>query len=355
MGSPAGAQGLEVVEAAFREWAAQNNIARGVVAVSRERKLMLASAHGSAEPGAPVLLASLSKAVTGACIGTLVDAGKLAFDTPLGTVLAPFFQKNGEPADPRLKQATISQLLAHRAGFDRSGGDPATGSNLANYLLNTSVRDYAMTPLLTRMMRQKLAEPPGGAYYYTNASYLILGQVIETVSGQSYEAYCRGAVLRPLGINDARLDPFWGGVLSSYGGWQMTGPQYLRFIQAYDNDSKVLGPKSLAYLADGEGKWMNDRREIYYALGMQVRATTGGRNVWHSGAWTFRFSNPVNRDLRENHGTYAVSLARGVAWFASFNPRPADGQVVELDRAMSRALNAVKTWPETDLNPRFGL
>ncbi len=352
---PAGAQGLETVEAAFQEWLTQHKISRGVLVVSRGRKLVLARAHGGAEPGAPVLLASLSKAVTGACVGTLVDAGKLAFDTTAGTALAPFFQRHGEPADPRIKDATIAHLLAHRAGFDRSGGDPTTGAALGEHLRTASVRDYAMTPLLVRTLRQKLAEPPGRAYYYTNATYLMLGAIIETVSGRPYEEYCREAVLQPLGINEARLDPQWGCVLSSFGGWRMTGPQYLRFLEAFAGNSKVLGPQSLAFMASGDDKWTSDRRETYYALGTNVRPASGGRNIWHAGSWSFNFNNAVNRDLRESTGTFAVSQARGVSWFAYYTPKPGDGAVNELDRAVSRALSAVKEWPDTDLNPRYGL
>ena len=48
------------------------------------------------ESAAPVLLASLSKAITGACVATLVRDGKLAFDTPLSKALAKFFKANGD-------------------------------------------------------------------------------------------------------------------------------------------------------------------------------------------------------------------------------------------------------------------
>lgn len=348
------AQGLEIVEAAFQSWVSENKVNQASLAVARNRRLVLVRGS-NVEPGGSVLLASLSKAITGACIGTLVDAGKLSFDTTVGTALKPFFAKNGEPADPRIKEVTITNLLAHRAGFQRSGGDPTTGAVLADYVRMNPVRDPAMTPLLVRTLKQRLTEAPGQSYNYTNSPYLMLGAVVEIASGEPYETYCRDAVLRPMGIEGARLDGLWGGVMSSFGGWRMSGPQYLRFLEVFSRDSKVLGARSKAYLVEGEGKWISDRREVFYALGTYVRITANGRNVWHSGAWTYSASNTVNRNIAENHGTFAVSLANGISWFASYNPRPSEGAVNELDRSINRALAAVKDWPDVDLYPQHGL
>lgn len=348
------AQGLEAVEAAFQAWVSEHKVQQASLAVARNRRLVLVRGS-NIEPGGSILMASLSKAITGACIGTLVDAGKLSFDMPVGTALAPFFAKHGEPADPRIKEATLTHLLAHRAGFARGGGELTTGVALGEYIAMNPVRDPAMTPLLVRTLKQRLSEAPGQAYNYTNATYLMLGVIAEIASGQPYETYCRDAVLRPMGIEGARLDGLWGGVLSSYGGWRMSGPQYLRFLEVFSRDPKVLGPRSKAYLVEGDGKWTSERREVFYALGTNVRITANGRNIWHSGAWSYRFSSPVNRNLVENHGTYAVSLANGVSWFASYNPRPGDGAVGELDRSINRALAGVTAWPDVDLYPQYGL
>ena len=56
--------------------------------------------------------------------------------------------------------------------------------------------------------------------------------LIEIVTGQSYEEACGGAVLAPQGVRRATLDPEWA-VLGSFGGWSLSGPQYLAFLRAF--------------------------------------------------------------------------------------------------------------------------
>ncbi|RWA05371.1 hypothetical protein EKO27_g9731 [Xylaria grammica] len=57
-------------------------------------------------------VASLTKAMTAAAIGMLVDEGKLTFDTPLKSILLEF-----EPRDPALQGANVQDLLSHRIGI----------------------------------------------------------------------------------------------------------------------------------------------------------------------------------------------------------------------------------------------
>ena len=83
---------------------------------------MFAKGSG-ADPQKPTLIASLSKAITGVCIATLVRDGKLSFTTPLRDALAQFFKQYGPPVDQRLYQATIEELLAHRAGLRGNADD----------------------------------------------------------------------------------------------------------------------------------------------------------------------------------------------------------------------------------------
>jgi CubicO group peptidase (beta-lactamase class C family) len=351
--APAGAQSLDAVDAAFKEWMGKHKVRSGVLAVAYQRRLVLSRGYGGTNANGPVLLASLSKAITAVCAATLVDAGKLAFDTRIGDALSGYFKRHGEPSDPRIKGATIGQALAHRSGYARGSdprntGDPATGTTLSDYLATQRASDPSIDKLLMRAFRHPVVNEPGQRYAYTNMSYLIVGAAIEQASERRYEDYCRDAVLSPLGV-DARIHPSWA-VLGAFGGWQLTGPQYLRFLEAFASDSKVLGPKGKAFMADGTDKWSNDKRDVYYALGVSVRPVQGGGyNVWHAGEWRYNFTNSHNGRLVENLGTYAVRLDRGVSWFSQFEPEPPDGAKSELDRVISKVTSEINIWPAEDL------
>lgn len=100
----------------------------GGIAVMHKGRPAHQAVMGAETAGNSVPLASLSEAVTGACIAGLVDRGRLAFDTPMSQALARTLARLGPPADPRMQGVTVGQLLVHREGFDRAeGGDPVTG------------------------------------------------------------------------------------------------------------------------------------------------------------------------------------------------------------------------------------
>ena len=204
-------------------------------------------------------MASLSKAITGACVATLVREGKPGFDWPLSRALAKFFKANGRPADERIERATIGQLLTHRAGFSSAvdGEDESTGAVLKAYLENHSPRDRPTPKYLSMVLEKSLRRDPGEAFAYSNARYLALGAVIEEATGQRYEDYCRQAVLRPVGVN-AALDPTWG-VLWSFGGWRMAGADYLAFFETLDPARAMFG----ATLATGS--WIPTTRPMVRA------------------------------------------------------------------------------------------
>lgn len=339
------AQTVESLDATFKDWMANNGVRSGQLSVSHEQALVLARGYGKYRSDTPVLLASLSKAITGACVATLIDAGEIRFDTKIGDVLADYFRRYPQPADPRVENVTVAQLLTHRSGFGRSSGDPATGDALSEFLVSGRASQPAMRQLLSLALRNELENKPGKIYTYTNISFLILGVMIEEVTGQPYEKYCNQAVLNPLGITGAGLDPEWR-ILSSYGGWKLSGPQYLRFMEAFAPDSNILGRKSLAFLNDGTRKWINDQEDVYYAMGMLVRPVAdGGHNLWHEGAWSYNLNNSANGRLSKNMGTYAVRLDNGVSWFAEYEPKPSDAAVEELDVLMYRSISAIETWP----------
>ncbi len=293
--------------------------------------------------GAPMPVASLSKAVTGVCIAGLIERGRLSFDTPLSQALARTLARVGPPTDRRLLAVTISELLVHRAGF--SGNRDDANAPLGDYLRSHTARRTAFDAQLGWILRRPLATQPGTHYAYSNAGYLILGAVIEEASGRDYESYCRETVLLPRGVQQAELDPSWR-IMSSYGGWRMPLRDYGRFYQAFALGNPAIGPQARAWMMSPDGKQVGDG--VYYGLGTFVRPIRAGGGIfWHWGAWTYNLRGAYDGTLNASYSAFAVRLG-GIDVNMAVHITPAlgeDGGQGELDRSLVAAARAVKNWP----------
>lgn len=346
---PARAETVAEIEAAWRGWMERNGRSTGGLVVLHGGRLAHEATMGREAAGAAVPLASLSKAVTGVCVAGLVDRGRLAFDTPLSQALARTFVRLGAPADPRLQDVTVGQLLVHRAGFDRAeGGDPVTG-RLAAYLRSATATRPSIDEQMKWVLRGRLPLAPGERYAYTNAAYLVLGAVIEEASGEDYESHCRNSVLAPLGVRGAALDPAWR-ILSSYGGWRMSLADYGRFYRAFAPGNaanhQAIGPAARRWMMQPEGKEIGGG--AYYGLGTMVRPAPGGGNFWHWGSWTYALDNAFDGHLNISYATFAVRLGGldvNMAVYMTPSRGNTDATRLELDRALGEAARRVTRWP----------
>ena len=337
--SAATAQSVDRILAEWHDWMARNGASTGGIAVARHGKVLREAATGGLEPGAPVRLASLSKAVTALCVARLVEAGPLSFDTPLGTALAGTFARVGWPADARLREATIGQLLAHRAGL---ASDTTRSADLANHLRRFSAQDTAFSSQVQAAVARPLAGRPGERFEYTNAAYLLLGAVIEEATGRAYESHCRDSLLTPLGIAGASLDPAHR-FMSSYGGWRMPLAGYTRLYQAYAPGDGMIGPGARAWMMNPEGKAAGPG--VHYGLGTFVRLA-GNRpaNFWHWGSWKLGLPDGFDGPISESWMTYAVRIgsadAEAVLYLQPGLERTS--AQADLDGLLSRSLAALR-------------
>ncbi len=96
----------------------------------------------------------------------------------------------------------MRQLLHHTGGWDRdkSGdcmfGDPTVDASNATHTAFPPSRDT----MIRYMLAQRLDFDPGSRFAYSNFGYMLLGRVIEKISGQPYATYVREKVLDPLGL-----------------------------------------------------------------------------------------------------------------------------------------------------------
>lgn len=135
-------------------------------------------------------LASLTKTVaTLPAVLRLAAAGQLDLDRPLQA----YFSNIGSGQDPSLATATPRQLLAHNAGL------PAFSR------VHTVTRDRLIA--LAATLQTPLREPPGGHALYSDVGFMLLGALVERLSGQRLDSFAEQEVFRPLGMTGTHFNP----------------------------------------------------------------------------------------------------------------------------------------------------
>src|SRR3954469_12059500 len=131
-------------------------------------------------------IASNTKAFTATALGILVDEGKIRWDAPVIDYV-PWFQLS----DPYVtREMTVRDLLVHRSGLGLGAGD----------LLWWPSSTYDRKEIARRLRYLPLATSFRSAYAYDNVLYLVAGEVIEAVSGQSWEDFVQSRILAKVGM-----------------------------------------------------------------------------------------------------------------------------------------------------------
>ncbi|HYF16012.1 MAG TPA: serine hydrolase domain-containing protein [Phycisphaerales bacterium] len=132
-------------------------------------------------------LGSMNKMFTAVAVAQLVEAGKLSFDDPLDKHLGPDWI-----APEHAAKITIGHLLSHTAGL---------GSHFTEDFWNSSrTRFRNLDDFKALVAPQAPAFDPGTSWAYSNSGFLLLGAVIEKVSGENYDAYVETHIVKPAGM-----------------------------------------------------------------------------------------------------------------------------------------------------------
>ncbi len=164
-------------------------VARGDTILYRRTRGM-----AEAELGVPMApdqifrIASITKSFTAALIVQMAERGEVALDAPAARYLP------GLPLDPRI---TLRQLLSHTAGIAETDATPQPPFGPGEVPLAQQVARIAARPL-------RFA--PGTEQRYSNSGYMLLGAVIEKVTGQSWDEAMRTRLFAPLGLTDTAYD-----------------------------------------------------------------------------------------------------------------------------------------------------
>jgi CubicO group peptidase (beta-lactamase class C family) len=134
---------------------------------------------------------STGKAFTVAALATLVDQGKLKWDDKVIDHMPDF-----RMWDPWVtREMTVRDLLVHRSGLGLGAGD----------LLFVPNSTLSRKETVRRIRYLKPATSFRSAYAYDNILYMAAGQLIEEVSGETWEQYMRRHVFAPLGMNHSTV------------------------------------------------------------------------------------------------------------------------------------------------------
>ncbi|HJR54530.1 MAG TPA: serine hydrolase domain-containing protein [Gemmatimonadota bacterium] len=162
-----------------------------VLAVVRAGETTKLAAYGQAnvELGVPTSaatlfpLASTGKSISATAILLLVQDGAIGLDQPIAELLV------GLP-DP-WGGVTVRQLLTHTSGLPDVALEPGRPELIAD----------SWAEALPRLAAMPLAFPPGERWAYNQTNYVLLGQVIERVSGMPFEEFIRERILDPAGMD----------------------------------------------------------------------------------------------------------------------------------------------------------
>ena len=234
------------------------------LAITRNDSLLYAKGYGWADkekevkmqPGHIMRMASVSKLITAVGIMVLQDHGKLSIkDTvfgPSGILKDTLFREIIK--DRNYHKITVEHLLRHQGGFYR---DPVFSSRDVKHQMGLD-RTPVKEDFYRLVLGRRLKFMPGSWQSYSNFGYMLLSEIIETVSGKPYEKFIKEEVLMPAGCYDMHI----------------AGNYY---EDKRENEVRY-------YTHEGDGKYI----EEYTDSGNMVERCYGGNNIpllTGAGAW----------------------------------------------------------------------
>ena len=140
----------------------------------------------SVTPTTPFIMGSISKSFTALATMQLVEQGKLVLDTPVNHYL-PWFNVGHSPDSNKI---TIRNLLNQVSGIPTYAGGKSLAGN-GSEALEQRVRELSSV---------QLTAPVGKTFQYSEDNYIVLGLIIQVVSGQTYEQFVQSHIFAPLNM-----------------------------------------------------------------------------------------------------------------------------------------------------------
>ena len=262
----------------------------GSILVTHNGQILLNNGYGYANlewqiPNSPTTkfrLGSITKQFTAASILLLAEQGKLK--------TTDLIKKYMPDAPSAWSNITVLHLLTHTSGI------PNYTSFSDFVLMTTSMKTPKQQIELFR--NKPLDFQPGSSYTYNNSGYVLLGYLIEIISGQSYQDFVVNNIFKPLAMNDSGYDSHSAIILQRASGYTI-GPDGFRNADYLDMSipyaagslysttqdlcrwveglfgGKILSPKSLKKMIT---PFTND-----YGLGVIMQPVDGCNTIMHGG------------------------------------------------------------------------
>ncbi len=240
----------------------------GAAIVVREGDVIFAKGYGMASLEHQVpnsiqtrfRIGSITKQFTAAAILQLQDQGKLDVQAAVATYL---------PDYPNGDRMTLHHLLTHTAGLP----------NLTSFpdYLEWMGQPTTLAELVDRFRDLPLEFEPGEQFRYSNSGYVLLTQVIETVSGQPYADYLQAHLLRPLGLENTGYEKPLAVIENLASGYRFTGEDYQQ--AEHINMAVPAGAGGLYSTVDDLARWNRflfdgDRRDTTILSDESIAAMT---------------------------------------------------------------------------------
>lgn len=247
-------------------------------------------------------LASVSKPITGIATLQLIEKGKLSLSTQVDSIFPGFPYPN----------VTIKHLLTHRSGLPNY-------TNFVDRIWKDKKRGMSNLDAISLMIEGKPMREgkPDGRFHYNNTNFMLLGAIVEKVSGQEFDSYLQQHIFERAGMkNSAALstvkfdkiptdvighDKIWRrSVVQDY----LDGPvgdkgiystvQDLFLFDRALKDGRLLNASLLdsAYTAHSDPK----KGAFSYGFGWRTFDLEGNKIVYHTG-WWHGFKSLYVRDL----------------------------------------------------------
>ncbi len=351
------------IETFMRRW----EMTGASFALMKDDKLIYAKGYGYAnkereercEVGHVFRIASVSKLITATAVMKLAEEGRL-------TLSSQVFGENGILCDTMFldlysrshTKITVEHLLRHTSGLVSPLGDPAfanyTVSNFLKRPLPLSVDDMVLYATKLRVKYR-----PGERYDYSNLGYILLGKIIEVVSGMDYESYVQESILYPIGCYDMFIGQNFsrnhasnevryyevkeaepveaydgsgvvtmksdGGnnvtLLGSAGGWVSSSVELLKFVSAIDDcplRESILSRESIAQMVSGKRTigWASTSKGQWLRSGSMAGTSALIKRQSNGYTWVFIVNNsawigPKITGYISSHITSAISNVEG--------------------------------------------